>query len=205
MESNYKEAYYKEWDTLQKRNFENISRIRKVIYDVDKNLFRLNVINKEYILECDNKTIKRSDDGYVPTPETGVMILNYLSFTEYDIENRGKWISLKEIPNGGMMFYPAFYKTTITKLINNFGYDVDKFIKCAEKLGGEQIKLGDVGYIFNVFPKVRICLVIWQGDDEIEPNATVLFDSSIQFLMHIESIIGLGSYLVDKIIYQLEK
>lgn len=36
MKSNYKEAYYKEWDTLHGRNFERVSQIRNVNYDKEK-------------------------------------------------------------------------------------------------------------------------------------------------------------------------
>ena len=35
MESNYKVAYYNEWKTLQKRNFQKVAQIRNVIYDED--------------------------------------------------------------------------------------------------------------------------------------------------------------------------
>lgn len=205
MESNYKIAYYNEWKTLQKRNFKQVEEIRNVIYDEEKNEFTIKVFNKDYILNCNEETIRRCDDNHMPSAETGVMILNYLSFTEYNIDKTNKWVSLKEIPNGGMMFYPAFYKSSIVNLIKFFGYDSSKLNKCAENLGGKEIKMGDSAFEFEVFPKVFCRVVIWEGDDEIKPSATILFDSSIQYLMHVESIIGLGGYVVNKIINQLNE
>lgn len=65
----------------------------------------------------------------------------------------------------------------------------------------KEIKLGDKAYVFEVFPKVRISVAICEGDEEIRTNATILFDSSVQFLMHVESIIGLGYYLVNELCY----
>lgn len=203
MESNYKVAYYNEWKTLQKRDFKNVEEIRNVIYDEDKKEFSIKVFNREYILNCNDKTIRRSDDNHIPSAETGVMILNYLSFTENNIDKTNKWVSLKEIPNGGMMFYPAFYKSSIVSLINTFGYDSSKLKKCGENLGGKKIKMGDVAFEFEVFPKVFCRVVIWEGDDEIAPSATLLFDSSVQYIMHVESIIGLGGYIINKIINEL--
>lgn len=200
MESNYKVAYYNEWKTLQKRDFKNVEEIRNVIYDEDKKEFYIKVFNREYILNCNDETIRRSDDNQIPSAETGVMILNYLSFTENNIDKTNKWVSLKEIPNGGMMFYPAFYKSSIVSLINTFGYDSSKLRKCGENLGGKEIKMGDVAFEFEVFPKVFCRVVIWEGDDEISPSATLLFDSSVQYMMHVESIIGLGGYVINKII-----
>lgn len=200
MESNYKVAYYNEWKTLQKRDFKNVEEIRNVTYDEDKKEFYIKVFNREYILNCNDETIRRSDDNQIPSAETGVMILNYLSFTENNIYKTNKWVSLKEIPNGGMMFYPAFYKSSIVSLINTFGYDSSKLRKCGENLGGKEIKMGDVAFEFEVFPKVFCRVVIWEGDDEISPSATLLFDSSVQYMMHVESIIGLGGYVINKII-----
>lgn len=200
MESNYKVAYYNEWKTLQKRDFKNVEEIRNVTYDEDKKEFYIKVFNREYILNCNDETIRRSDDNQIPSAETGVMILNYLSFTENNIDKTNKWVSLKEIPNGGMMFYPAFYKSSIVSLINTFGYDSSKLRKCGENLGGKEIKMGDVAFEFEVFPKVFCRAVIWEGDDEISPSATLLFDSSVQYMMHVESIIGLGGYVINKII-----
>lgn len=203
MESNYKVAYYNEWKTLQKRDFKNVEEIRNVRYDEDKKEFYIKVFNREYILNCNDETIRRSDDNQIPSAETGVMILNYLSFTENNIDKTNKWVSLKEIPNGGMMFYPAFYKSSIVSLINTFGYDSSKLRKCGETLGGKEIKMGDVAFEFEVFPKVFCRVVIWEGDDEISPSATLLFDSSVQYMMHVESIIGLGGYVINKIINEI--
>ena len=204
MESNYKVAYYNEWRTLQKRDFKNVSKIRNVIYDEDKNEFIIKVFNRNYILNCNDETIRRNDDNHVPSAETGVMILNYLSFTECDMYRTNKWVSIKEIPNGGMMFYPAFYKSSIVNLIKVFGYDSSKLKKCAESLGGKEVKMGDAAFEFEVFPKVFSRAVIWEGDEEIMPSATILFDSSIQYMMHVESIIGLGGYIINKIINELD-
>ena len=205
MESNYKVAYDYEWKRLQQRDFNKVAKIRNVKYNEEKNEFTIKVFNRDYILNCNDETIRRSDDSYVPSAETGVMIVNYLSFTETDIDRSNKWVSLKEIPNGGMMFYPAFYKSSIVNLIKTFGEDSKSFKQCAQKLGGKEIKMGDIAFEFEVFPKVFSRVVIWEGDDEIEASATVLFDSSVQFIMHVESIIGLGGYIVNKIINCLNK
>ena len=205
MESNYKVAYDYEWKRLQQRDFNKVAKIRNVKYNEEKNEFTIKVFNRDYILNCNDETIRRSDDNYTPSAETGVMIVNYLSFTETDIHRSNKWVSLKEIPNGGMMFYPAFYKSSIVNLIKTFGEDSKSFKQCAQKLGGKEIKMGDIAFEFEVFPKVFSRVVIWEGDDEIEASATVLFDSSVQFIMHVESIIGLGGYIVNKIINCLNK
>lgn len=205
METNYKVAYDYEWKRLQQRDFQKVANIRNVIYDKEKNEFIMKIFNKDYIINCNDETIKRSDDNHAVSAQVGVMIVNYLSFTENNMDKTTKWVSLKEIPNGGMLFYPAFYKSSLVNLIKTFGYNSSKLRICGENLGGKEIKMGDVAYEFQVFPKVFCRIVIWEGDDEIEPNATILFDSSVQYIMHVESIIGLGGYIINKLINELGK
>ena len=93
------------------------------------------------------------------------------------------------------MLFRSKYRTNITK----FGYSSDIFLIIALGLGGAEYKFGDVSAVFNIFPRVPICVVIWEGDDEISANATVLFDSSIQKIMHIESSIGIGMFITKQL------
>lgn len=86
METNYKIAYDYEWKRLKQRYFEKVSQVRNVNYDHVKNEFTIKVFNKDYVLNCNDETIIRSDDNYIPSAETGIMIVNYLSFTENDID-----------------------------------------------------------------------------------------------------------------------
>ena len=55
MKSNYKQAYYKEWETLKNRDFERVSKIRSVNYYQENNQFKIKLIDKEYMLDCNEK------------------------------------------------------------------------------------------------------------------------------------------------------
>lgn len=200
MGSNYEVAYNTEWNKLKQINAIDISNRLEVKYSSeDKNII-LPFFNKDYILEYENSSIYRLNDKFIPTIDDSIIMLNYLTFSTEDVSINNKWVTLKEIPNGGALFYPAFYKMSIKKLIDTFGNDIDKFEQSAIRLGGEKTNFGDCAYVFNVLPKVSICVVIWEGDDEISPNATILFDSSIQHLLHIETIIGVGMCVAQKLV-----
>ncbi|RDY23116.1 DUF3786 domain-containing protein [Romboutsia maritimum] len=200
MKNNYYIAYEKEWKGLKKRKPEDVADIANISYCKIKNQFKVPFLNLNYILDCNNESIYRESDGYIPDIESSIMILNYLTFSKLFHVPNNNWVSLKEIPNGGALFYPAFYKSSILELIKSFGKDLKKFERSSKALNGIPTTLGDASYIFKVFPKVMICVVLWEGDEEISPNATILFKPSIEHLMHIESIIGLGSYIAGKLI-----
>lgn len=141
----------------------------------------------------------RKKDKFELVIDDSIIILNYLTYSTEDINKSNKWVSLKEISNGGALFYPAFFNSVIKSLISTFGNNINEFDKRALKLGGKYIKLGDKGYEFKILPKISICISIWEGDDEISPNATILYDPSIADLVHIETVIGIGYFICNKL------
>lgn len=53
---------------------------------------------------------------------------------------------------------------------------------------------------FSVFPHIRVQLVLWSGDEEFSPEATILFDESIQWLLPAEDIAVMSGGLVYRLI-----
>ncbi|NLZ54580.1 MAG: DUF3786 domain-containing protein [Thermoanaerobacteraceae bacterium] len=200
MKNNYLVAINKGWKALSKKVPEEVAEFMDVIYLDDKRQFIVPHLNEKYIVDCNNKTIKNEKNGANAGIELTILILHYLTFFTEKRDLECKWVSLKEIPNGGILFYPAFYGDTIQGLIKAFGHNTKLFLACANKLGGHPGALGTASAFFHVFPKICVYVVIWEGDEEIPANATVLFDKSINHFLHIESVIGVGGYLVKRLI-----
>jgi hypothetical protein len=128
-----------------------------------------------------------------------MLILHYLTFAQ-NIEPCGKWITLKEVPNGGMLFYPAFKKAVLDALVNTFQNNITAFDRAAAPLNGTKLKMGDSAAVFSALPKIPLAVVIWQADDEFGGSANFLFDSTIEYFSPIETIIGFGYYLGHKLV-----
>lgn len=171
-----------------------------VTYLSDQQQFIVPFFNENFLVDCSRQSITKATDGQVPGIGASILILHYLTFFEVRAEPVHKWVSLKEIPNGGMLFYPAFHKESICGLIRSFGHQPALLLECAKQLGGQQAQFGDASAVFQVLPKIPLCAVVWEGDEEISANATILFDPSIEHFLHIESVIGLGGYLATKLI-----
>lgn len=200
LESNYRIAYDKGWDDLKQKTPADVAGSMAVAYLSDKQQFIVPFLNEDFIVDCQKQTIHKQADGMVPGIGASILILHYLTFFQNKKEPANKWVSLKEIPNGGLLFYPAFHKASITSLIKAFGHQPLLLLECASRLGGQPSRFGDASAAFNVFPKIPLCVVVWEGDEEISANATVLFDPSIEHFLHIESVIGLGGHLVNELI-----
>lgn len=199
METNYRVAYDKYWQDLKRKVPEEIATQLAVTYCSNTRQFVVIFFNSEYILDCNTETIYRKTDGHVPEIMASIIMLNYLAYARSPQETAKKWVSLKEIPNGGMLFYPAFHKNSIVGLINAFGHQSKKLLECAAALGGQPASFGDTSATFRAFPEIPLCVIVWEGDEDVRANATILFEPSIEPLLHIESVIGLGMYLASKL------
>jgi hypothetical protein len=111
----------------------------------------------------------------------------------------GQWITFRQIPDG--QFYDAaFQQRTRGPFLSFFGDKPDLFRASAEKLAGVPIAAGDAGMIFPVLPKVPFQLILWQGDEELPPESTILFDATISDYLPAEDIAVLSGMLVYRLI-----
>jgi len=132
----------------------------------------------------------------VPIAEQ-VLILHYLSAMS-DIEPFGEWIAYREIP-GAAFYYSAFVKRAADPAKKVFGENLDAFHAAALKIDGKRIEDGDAGYEFQIFPKVPLRVIIWEGDDEFEASANILFDKSAGNFLSPED----AAWLAGMVIYRL--
>ncbi|AET69153.1 hypothetical protein Desor_3685 [Desulfosporosinus orientis DSM 765] len=197
-ESNYQVVYSKLWQDIKKRSPKEITAVRSVSYNSDTRQFIVMFFNEEYIVNWDNEIIFRKTDGFFPDVMATIIMLNYLACAQPLPESDPKWVSVKEIP-GGMIFYSAFHKRAILVLTEIFGHQAYKLLHAAQSLGGETAPFGDSSVVFKAFPEVPLCVIVWEGDEEVRANATVLYDPSIRSLLPSGIIIDLGIYLAGEL------
>jgi hypothetical protein len=200
VETNYRIAYAKYWREIKKKDPEEITAYTSATYDKNNCLFGVRFFESEYVMDCRNETIYRETDRTVPDITAAIIILNYLAYAGRPLKTTDKWVSLKELPDGGMLFYPAFHRNSIIPLIKEYGHRSQRLLQSAVTLGGEPFTFGNASAIFRAFPEIPLCVIIWEGDEEVNANATILFTPSVVDMLHIESVIGLGMYLADKLV-----
>ena len=127
-----------------------------------------------------------------------VLILHYMAGSKPE-HPEGHWISYREIP-GASFYYSAFVKRAVDPLKKAFGADTSGLKGAAERLGGTEIKEGDLAFELIPFPKVPIRLILWAGDDEFAPEANILFDRSIGTILSPEDVAWLAGMVVYRLI-----
>ena len=130
---------------------------------------------------------------------TGMLVLHHLAWAR-DVEPEGNWISLKEVPEGGDLFFPAFKKEVLDALVEAFQYDLSAFRTAALRLGARPLSMGQAGACFQMFPKVPLAVALWGADEELPGSATFLFDRTIHHFAPLETLIGFGYYLAHVLV-----
>jgi hypothetical protein len=140
--------------------------------------------------------IRPGEQGDTPIEEQ-ILLCHYLLHAK-GTPPSGNHITFRQIPDGH--FYDeAFQKRTRDPFLATFGSCPELFRTCAQRMHGEPVDMGDVGMVFYAFPRIPIQLILWQGDEELPPESTILFDSSINDYLPAEDIAVLSGILVYRL------
>ena len=130
-----------------------------------------------------------------------VLILHYMiGLLQHGYHPRGEWISFKETRDG-KLFWPAFQESAIKPLVQSFQSDPEGLIRAIqERLGGRKVEGGDVAMDLATFPGVFVRMIFWKGDEELPPEASLLFDRSLKEIYSTEDVAVLLMDVVQKAI-----
>lgn len=156
-------------------------------------------LGSTYLVEIGSKVdVRRKEEGPEVSLPDKILIAHYLLGASGP-KPRGKLITFRQVRDG-KFYFEAFQKRARDPFLSFFGGNGRLFRKCAETMGATPVENGDFGMEFRVFPQVLVQLVLWEGDEEFPPDATVLFDESIQRHLPAEDIAVLSGALVYRLI-----
>ena len=160
--------------------------------------FTIPFLNRTYHVTYPDFTFTDAEnrDSEAPIQEQ-VLILHYLS-SQSPPKPTGNWVAYREIPGAGF-YFSAFVKRAIDPLKKTFGYKTKAIDSAAGQLKATPIEAGDAGFELFVMPLVPIRMIIWEGDEEFEPEANILFDQKIGKILSPEDI----AWLAGMIVYRL--
>jgi hypothetical protein len=193
----YEAAINLAWEDLALRNPIDISKISLIPYDHEKEEFTMDFLGDRFLISFSRKTVK-FQDGTDVYSFLAVLLLHYLVNAK-DLDLTGKLLTFREL-EGGDIYYPAFCARGINKITKEFGTEPESLKKAGQKLRAKDGKHGDVSIILEVFPKVPIHVILWEGDDEVPPSSNILFDSSIKELLPTEDVAVIGGFVASALI-----
>lgn len=163
--------------------------------------FEIPFLNERYRVSYPDAVIHDSRGAEPPIP-IRLILLHYLFFAS-GVPMADRWIAFRELP-GGMGYDAAFQQRANRRLANAFGRRLESFEKAARALGGFRLDVGDAAYAFDVFPRLRMAVVLYQGDEEFKPTANVIYDGSAGRYLPTEDLAVLGDILAAALIKRAE-
>lgn len=153
-------------------------------------------LNRAYTVSYPDFTFTDAAGAQVPIQEE-VLILHYLNAQSSD-QPSGNWVAYREIEGAGF-YFSAFVKRAIDPLKKTFGKNTKALDTAAAQLGATPIDTGDAGFELTVLPRVPVQMIVWEGDEEFEPEANILFDRTIGRILSPEDI----AWLAGMVVYRL--
>lgn len=142
--------------------------------------------------------VRIAETGREPDITTQILVLHYL-ITADGHPPADRWIAFRELPEG-LIYDAAFQRRTGARLAAAFGWDVEAFVRAAKALGGERLTYGDASFLFRLFPRVNLAVVLHLADEEFPAEANVLFDAAAGHYLPTEDLAVLGGMLAGRLI-----
>ena len=155
-------------------------------------------LNQSYRITLPDIEISLMDSEEKVALRDKILILHYLTLAK-GTPAANKIITYKDLPEGAN-YFPTFSKRAIKPLLAHFGKEPRRLVDAAEKLGGHKVDYGDVAVTIDAFSRVPITLVLWQGDDELVPEGSILFNSTISDYLSTEDINVLCEIITWKLV-----
>lgn len=179
---------------------EEAARRAGVFFNPEKKFFRVPFLGREYMVTFPEGEISTGREGEDVSLTDRVCILHYLTRAS-DVSPAGRYVTFKELPNGSIYTGP-FNNRAIRPLVSIFGPRPEMLVRAGEMLGGRKADVGDRSVTVNVFPKVPITFVVWEGDEEFPPSGNILYDATAPLHLETEDyalLPGLAVYAMKKL------
>ena len=166
---------------------------------VDDSSFEVHFLDRSYHVHYPEFVFEDREEPSREVPiQEQILILHYLMAPDLP-ELSGRWVSYREIP-GASFYFSAFVKRAVDPLKTVFGMNIARLAAASETLNGKQIASGDAGFEFLFFPKVPVQLIVWEGDEEFAPEASIVFDATVGRIFSPEDIAWLAGMVVYRLI-----
>jgi len=153
---------------------------------------------KDYLVRYPDISVEELETGQEPPIAIKILILHYLINAD-GVPLADAWVSFRELPDGHV-YDAAFRQRANLRLARAFGNDLDGFVTAARTLGGERLSYGDASFLFPMFPRLRLAVVLYLADDEFPASANVLFDAAAGHYLPTEDLAVLGGMLAGRLI-----
>ncbi len=123
------------------------------------------------------KILRKKDRPNEPeiTNDEKIVTLQYLTYAS-GLPLRGEELSFLKL-RGGQLHWHPFQSEALKPLAQRYGSNTAEFLSRGQRYGGKPVEHGDAALVIPVYPRLPLTYILWEGEEEFEPRAVVLFDA----------------------------
>ncbi len=123
-----------------------------------------------------------------------VLVVHYLCAEDYIPDFRAVSFSYFQDCRD---YLSVFGKRITGRFLATSGRSSERFAQVAEKCGGVRVSGPGTGYRFDVFPRVPITIVRYEGDEEVAAGASIVYRADAGQLLPAEDRVVVAEVLLD--------
>ena len=164
--------------------------------NADERYLYLTFVARPYRIERATGAIEFLKDRWRPADHgDGMTIYDILCDSKPDARVSGRfqnaWNQRKvsSAPNGSLFQASADF----------FSGKCDSLSAACERLGGERVSTGDVGFDIPVFNEIKMRMLFWDADDEFPASMNLQWDEHILDFMRYETTFYAAGFILNRL------
>ena len=151
-----------------------------------------------------NTGIITDENGNIPDVTQRLLIMHHFCFFRMDAVHSDKWVPFRQIREAAC-FERAYKKSAVDPIVEYFVGKTELFAQAARALGGTPVPYGDAGFRIYPLPQIGLTYIFYDADEEFEASYNILFESTVTWWIHPESVPTIASAATEKLIATAER
>ena len=164
-------------------------------------------VGKEYFFRAFGKNCHISPHGIYlnedkQTGVLGILVSLYALYANHEPCVLEPFKAFKEF--GDSMPYVGAFATHTEQILSSEVHKIKKFRdKVIDQLDGQDAPVaipGDFSMVLYPFPKIALCYIFYDSDEDFQAGVTCLFSSNAPYFMPVDGLADVGEYTSKRIL-----
>lgn len=170
-----------------------------VQYNAETGVFFVRMLYVDYEITWPKFSIRSKDEnGFALKNLPAQMLLIRFLSEGCASKSSGAFLTYREMPWGDVYLKP-FTGRCLTRAAFTFGTRLEAFKAALDHTRAIAIQNGDAAYQLEFMPGYDVRLIVWEGDDEFQPNSQILFSDNFPKAFSAEDRTVVGDILISDI------
>ena len=157
--------------------------------------FSLRLMGKELRLSHPDMRLYSADGEEITAPATRILLARAV-MEGMAKPAGGSYLAYAEVPWGNV-YLQQFRGRCIMRLAFGFGFNPDRFDRACRAIGGVPCGGADHAFAVEFLNGLFVKLLLWEGDDEFQPSAQILFSDNFPAMFTAEDMAVVGDTLIN--------